>query len=121
MYFLLFAQARAKENLWRKYQEGKGGEKGDTDEELEDAWMRVGESILTLEEKGNWLEPEKEIGRIVVGMRASRLTSTQSGTCEVVDKADKVKVISKEDNLAEEGIPGVILCWGRSFCVCLQA
>ena len=100
--------ARAKENLWRKYQERNEGEKGDTDEELEDAWIRVGEGILSLEEKGDWIAPEKEIEKIVVGMRKSRLKITKSGTCEMVDMGDKVKVISKGVDLAEEGILGVI-------------
>ena len=86
--------------MWRKYQERNEGEKGDADEELEDAWMRVGEGILLLEEKGDWIAPEKEIEKIVVEMRKSKLKISKSGTCEMVDMGDKVKVIYKEVDLA---------------------
>ena len=72
--------------------------------------MRMGEGILSLEEKGDWINPDKDIERIVVEMRASRLERFQSGTCEMVDMGDKakVKVISDRGNLAREGIQEVI-------------
>ena len=99
--------ARAKENLWRKYQERDKGEGGDADEELEDAWMMVGEGILLLEEKGDWIDPEKEIGKMVVEMRKSRIKLNKPINNEMVDMGDKTKVISKEDSFVEEGILGV--------------
>ena len=54
--------ARAKENLWRRYQDES---RNDMDVEEEEMWQRVLESILELEEKeGKWKEPRKEIEKI---------------------------------------------------------
>ena len=54
--------ARAKENLWRRYQDES---RDDMDVEEEEMWQRVLESILELEEKeGKWKEPRKEIEKI---------------------------------------------------------
>ena len=65
--------ARAKENLWRRYQEPG---KDEMEKEEEEAWQKVLRSILELEEEeGVWKKPKEMHGmmRIVSGISAERL------------------------------------------------
>jgi hypothetical protein len=48
--------AKAKENMWKKFRDGKGGMK----KEEEEAWRTLREKILELEEEGSWRERKRE-------------------------------------------------------------
>ena len=72
-------------------------------EEEYEAWLRMGESLIELEEEdGSWLEPKKEARRLMVKLKESRLKKDLPGSQEDEGNEDKDrdKVTSKED-LAE--------------------
>ena len=72
-------------------------------EEEYEAWLRMGESLIELEEEDvSWLEPKKEARSLMVKLKESRLKKDLPGSQEDEGNEDKDrdKVTSKED-LAE--------------------
>ena len=59
--------AKAKENLWKKFQGGRG----EMEKAEEEAWETLREMILELEEGGGWREGREETPKIKIVLKKS--------------------------------------------------